>query len=464
MSDHARVERDSMGEVSVAAGALWGASTQRAVQNFQLSGQPMSPEIVQALAMIKAAAADANADLGVLDAPRAAAISTAARAVAGGAHADQFPVDRFQTGSGTSTNMNVNEVVAALAADAAGLGVHPNDHVNASQSSNDTFPTAIHLAVLQLMRDQLIPDLQGLEDALLIKGRDWANVIKPGRTHLMDAAPVTLGLEFEGFAGQVRDGISRLEASVPRLLEVPLGGTAVGTGLNAPAGFAARVRAAIAEDTGVPLTSPTSPMAAQSSRDALVELSGALRTLALSLVKICNDVRWMGSGPHAGLAEITLPAVQPGSSIMPGKVNPVVPESVVQACFQVVGLDVAIAMGATASNFQLNTAMPLMGCNLVDQIRLLSGSAVALLRMVPQITTDPARLRAAAESSPALATSLNLLVGYDAAAAVVKDAETRGVSIRQAAASLVEKGVVTAEQLDEALDLDRMIGWPGPTG
>jgi fumarate hydratase class II len=464
MSEQRRTERDALGEISVSSDALWGASTQRAVQNFQLSGRPVSPEIVQALAAIKAAAAAANHELGVLDTPRAEAIITAARSVASGLHADQFPVDRFQTGSGTSTNMNVNEVVASLARAASGLDIHPNDHVNASQSSNDTFPTAIHLAVLMVMRDQLVPDLQGLEDALLVKSREWAFVVKPGRTHLMDAAPVTLGQELDGFAGLVRSAIGRIEGVVPQLLEVPLGGTAVGTGLNAPPGFADRVRAELADATGIVLVAPASPMAAQSSRDALVELSGALRTLALSMHKICNDLRWMGSGPMAGLGEITLPALQPGSSIMPGKVNPVVPEAVMQACFQVVGLDAAIAMGATASNFQLNTAMPLMGCNLVDQLQLLSSSAVALLRLIPEITADPSRLRAAAESSPAVATSLNLLVGYDAAASVVKDAAARGVSIREAAAALVAQGLITAEQLDDAWDLDRMAGGPSHTG
>lgn len=445
-----------MGEVNVPAGAFWGASTQRAVHNFSISGQPVSSEIIHALAVIKSAAADSNAELGVIDRSIADAIITAADAVASGHHDDQFPVDRFQTGSGTSTNMNVNEVVAHLASDASGADVHPNDHVNASQSSNDTFPTAIHLAVALLLRDALVPNLQGLEDALLVRSREWADVVKPGRTHLMDAAPVTLGQEFDGFAGQVRDGISRVESAVPRLLEVPLGGTAVGTGLNAPAGFAEQTLAGVTQRTAIALTAPRSQMAAQSARDALVEESSVLRGIALSLVKICNDLRWMGSGPHTGLAEITLPAVQPGSSIMPGKVNPVVPEAVIQACMHVVGLDAAVAFGATTSAFQLNTAMPLIGCNVVDSARLIAGSAEALLHLVPGITTDPARLRMSAESSPAIATSLNLLVGYDAAASVVKDAAARGVTIREAAQSLIDAGRVTADELDTALDVDRL--------
>ncbi|HUV48074.1 MAG TPA: class II fumarate hydratase [Actinomycetes bacterium] len=455
-NDETRTERDSMGEVHVAADARWGASTQRAIQNFRLSGRPVAPEIVHALAMIKAAAATSNAALGVIDPALAAAIASAADEVAAGRHDDQFPVDRYQTGSGTSTNMNVNEVVAHRARETSGLDIHPNDHVNASQSSNDTFPTAIHLAVALLLRDQVIPNLQGLEDALLVRSHEWHDVVKPGRTHLMDAAPVTLGQEFNGFAGQVRHSIDRIDSAVPRLLEVPLGGTAVGTGLNAPAGFAEQTRQEIADRTGIALAAPSSPMAAQSARDALVEISASLRGVALALMKICNDLRWMGSGPHAGLAEIRLPAVQPGSSIMPGKVNPVIPEAVVQACCQVAGLDAAIVMGASTSAFQLNTAMPLIGCNVVDQSHLIGASAEALLHLVPGITADPAKLRRSAESSPAVATSLNLLVGYDTATAVVKEAETHGLTIRAAAQRLVDDGLVSAHDLEAALDIDQL--------
>ncbi|MCZ3388238.1 MAG: class II fumarate hydratase [Actinomycetia bacterium] len=455
-SQPGRTEHDSLGDIEVPAAALWGASTQRAVHNFQISGERVSPEIVHALASIKAAAAETNARLRVIEPPTAEAIVAAAEQVASGRHDDQFPVDRFQTGSGTSTNMNVNEVVAHLASAASGLNVHPNDHVNASQSSNDTFPTAIHLAVALLLRDTLIPNLQGLEDALLICSRQWADAVKPGRTHLMDAAPVTLGQEFGGYAGQVRQGINRIESAVPRLLEVPLGGTAVGTGLNAPPEFAEHVMAGIADRTGIVLAKPGSAMEAQSNRDTLLEVSGVLRGIAISLMKICNDLRWMGSGPHSGLAEITLPTIQPGSSIMPGKVNPVIPEAVIQACCQVVGLDAAVTMGASTSAFQLNTAMPLIGCNVVDAVHLLAQSAEALLQHVPGITTDPDRLRASAESSPAIATSLNLLVGYDAAAAIVKDAATRGVTIRVAAQQLVDDGLVTAADLDATLDVDRL--------
>ena len=458
MSDDHRTEHDTMGEVRVPAEAAWGASTQRAVVNFRISGRPLPHELVRAIAVVKASAAEANAELGVLDRAIADAIVTAADAIAAGAHADQFPVDRYQTGSGTSANMNVNEVIAHLARETSGLTVHPNDQVNASQSSNDVFPTAIHLAVAQLLRDQVIPDLQGLLDAFALKAREWDDVVKPGRTHLMDAAPVTLGQEFDGYAGQIAHAIARVESSVPRLLEVPLGGTAVGTGLNAPEGFVDLALRAIERRTAIALTVPASRFEAQANRDALVDVSGALRGVAVSLVKICNDLRWMASGPHTGLAEIALPAVQPGSSIMPGKVNPVVPEAVIQACCQIVGLDAAVTMGATTSSFELNTAMPLIGCNLIEQCQLLGGSAAALIQMVPGITADAARLRHAAESSPAVATSLNLLVGYEVAAAVVKDAVARGITIREAAQSLVETGRVTPEQLDEALDVARMAG------
>ncbi|HEX5017221.1 MAG TPA: class II fumarate hydratase, partial [Actinomycetes bacterium] len=386
-SGETRIEHDTMGEIRVPADALWGASTARAVQNFQISGRPLPHEVIVALATIKAAAAEANRKIGVLDADVADAIAKAADEVAAGAHADQFPIDRFQTGSGTSANMNVNEVIATLASRASGLSIHPNDHVNASQSSNDTFPTALHLAIAQLLRDQLIPDLQGLLDACAIKAREWADVVKTGRTHLMDAAPVTLGQEFDGYAGQVTTAIARIESAVPRLLEVPLGGTAVGTGLNAPDDFTERTLAAIEKRTAIKLTAPRSRFEAQSNRESLVEGSAAMRGLALSLVKICNDLRWMGSGPLTGLGEITLPAVQPGSSIMPGKVNPVIPEAVIQACCHVVGLDAAVAMGATTSVFQLNTAMPLMGSNTIEEVQLLSACASALLRMIPSITT-----------------------------------------------------------------------------
>ncbi|MFL6180836.1 MAG: lyase family protein [Actinomycetes bacterium] len=456
MSGDQRTERDTMGEMDVPAEALWGASTQRAVQNFQISGQPIAPEIIRSLATVKASAAEANASLSALDPDVARAIASAADAIASGQHADQFPIDRFQTGSGTSTNMNMNEVVAHVASAESGLSIHPNDHVNASQSSNDIFPTALHLAVAQLMRDQLVPDLLGLVDAFTLKSREWRDVVKSGRTHLMDAAPVTLGQEFDGFAGQITHAIARVESAVPRILEVPLGGTAVGTELNAPRGFTEETLKAIERRTAIKLRRPSSRFESQSNRDALVETSGVMRGIALSLIKICNDLRWMGSGPHTGLAEITLPAVQPGSSIMPGKVNPVIPEAVIQACCQTVGLDAAIAMGATTSSFQLNTAMPLIGCNAVEQVRLLSASSAALLKMVPHITADVERLRRSAESSPAIATSLNLLVGYEEAAKVVKQAAAQGVTIREAAQRLVDEGRVTAAQLDEALDVNRL--------
>jgi fumarate hydratase class II len=351
--------------------------------------------------------------------------------------------------------MNVNEVIAHLASSSE-RSIHPNDDVNASQSSNDVFPTAIHLAVALLLRDVLGPAVADLIAALDERSAVWADVVKPGRTHLMDAAPVTLGQEFDGFAGQLRQGVRRITAALPRLLEVPLGGTAVGTGLNAPTGFADAVLADIASQTGVTLLAPTSRMEAQSNRDALVEASGVLRTMALSLVKICNDLRWMNSGPHAGLAEISLPAIQPGSSIMPGKVNPVIPEAVIQACYHVVGLDAAVALGATTSAFQLNTAMPLMGCNVVDEVRLLAASVSSLAQAVSGISINADSLAKSAERSPAVATSLNLLVGYERAARVVKDAAQRGITIREAAMTLVRDGSITEHQLDDALDVNRL--------
>jgi fumarate hydratase class II len=444
-----------MGDIEVPFGAMWGASTQRAINNFGISGSPVSTEIIRSLALIKASAAKANAELGVIEETTARAIASGAMSIWAGGHAEQFPVDRFQTGSGTSTNMNVNEVIAHLASSSE-RSIHPNDDVNCSQSSNDVFPTAIHLAVALLLRDVLGPAVADLIAALDESSAAWADVVKPGRTHLMDAAPVTLGQEFDGFAGQLRQGVHRITAALPRLLEVPLGGTAVGTGLNAPAGFADAVLAEVASQTGVTLTAPTSRMEAQSNRDALVETSGVLRTIALSLVKICNDLRWMNSGPHAGLAEISLPAIQPGSSIMPGKVNPVIPEAVIQACYHVVGLDAAVALGATTSAFQLNTAMPLMGCNVADEVRLLAASANSLAQAVSGISINADSLAASAERSPAVATSLNLLVGYERAAQVVKDAAQRGITIREAAMTLVRDGSITEDQLNEALDVNRL--------
>jgi fumarate hydratase class II len=342
-----RIERDSMGEVEVPAEALWRAKTQRAVQNFPISGRGLEPAQIKALAQIKGAAALVNGELGVIDADVAQAIATAAAHVAEGGYDDQFPVDVFQTGSGTSSNMNTNEVIATLAGRELGRDVHPNDHVNASQSSNDVFPTSIHLAATQFVVEDLIPSLKQLAGALEEKAAEFETVVKAGRTHLMDATPVTLGQEFGGYAAQVRYGVERLESVLPRLAELPLGGTAVGTGINTPLGFADRVIGKLRESTGLPLTEARNHFEAQGARDALVETSGQLRTVAVGLYKIANDVRWMGSGPRAGLRELRIPDLQPGSSIMPGKVNPVVAEAMRQVCAQVIGNDAAVAFAGS---------------------------------------------------------------------------------------------------------------------
>jgi len=452
-----RIERDSMGEVEVPLDAKWGASTQRAVNNFPIGGGPIPAELIHALGLIKAAAARSNVDVGVVEQGMGEAIALVSEDVAAGTHDDQFPVDVFQTGSGTSSNTNVNEVIAQLASERLGHAIHPNDHVNASQSSNDVFPTAIHVAAALMVVHELRPALDVLRKELHAKGEQFKDFVKPGRTHLMDAAPLTLGSEFFGYAGQVALAIERLDSSMPRLLELPLGGTAVGTGLNAPAGFSEGAIRRLSSETGLDFRRARYPFEAQSARDALVEVSGQLRTIAVSLMKICNDLRWMGSGPHAGLAEIQLPSLQPGSSIMPGKVNPVIPEAVVQVCARTIGNDTAITVAATTSAFELNTAMPLIADSLLQSIRLLSNASRALAeKTISGITADRQSLRASAESSPAIATSLNTLVGYDAASRVVKQALSDGTSIREAAQSLIDEKLVTETQLDEALDVDRL--------
>ena len=446
-----RVERDSMGEIRIPAGARWGAATQRAVENFPVSGQPVEAALVRALALVKAEAALENARLGVVDDDMAAAIAAAASEVADGAHGDQFPVDVFQTGSGTSSNMNVNEVVAGLAADRLGRPVHPNDHVNASQSTNDVFPTAIHVAAALSVSRDLLPSLALLGGALRAKQDQFADVVKSGRTHLMDATPVTLGQEFGGWATAVEIGRERLLGCLPRLAEVPLGGTAVGTGINAPDGFAAGVIARLADRTGLPLTEARDHFEAQGGRDALVEASGVLRTIAVSLFKLANDLRWMSSGPRTGLAEIRLPDLQPGSSIMPGKVNPVIPEAVVQVVAQVVGNDAAVAFAGASGNFELNVMMPVMARNLLESIRLLaSASRLLASSCVAGIEADVDRCRAYAESSPSLGTALNRFIGYEKAAEVVKESTATGRPIRDL---VVERGWMSHEELDRALDV-----------
>jgi fumarate hydratase class II len=454
-----RIEHDSMGEVRVPRDAKWRAQTQRAVENFPVSGATLERSHIEALARIKSAAAKVNAELGVLDRDVADAIAAAADEVARGDWDDHFPIDVFQTGSGTSSNMNTNEVVATLATERLGRDVHPNDHVNASQSSNDVFPSSIHVAATAAVVRDLIPALRHLETALSAKAQEFATVVKSGRTHLMDATPVTLGQEFGGYAAQVRLGIERLEATLPRVAELPLGGTAVGTGINTPAGFAARVIEEVAAATGLPLTEARDHFEAQGSRDGLVELSGQLRTIAVSLNKVSNDIRWMGSGPRTGLAEIALPDLQPGSSIMPGKVNPVIPEAVCMVCAQVIGNDAAIAFGGAAGSFELNVMLPMLARNVLESVRLLANvSRLFADRCIDGITADVERCREYAESSPSVVTPLNRYIGYEAAAKVAKKSLAERKTIRQVVLEegYVERGDLTEQQLDESLDVLRM--------
>ena len=454
-----RVERDTMGEVRVPKDALWRAQTQRAVENFPISGRGLESAHIKALAQIKGAAAQVNASLGVLDEDLAKAIMTAAAHVADGGYDDQFPIDVFQTGSGTSSNMNTNEVIATLASRELGRPVHPNDHVNASQSSNDVFPSAIHLAATEAITSNLIPALDHLAAALRAKSADFAEIVKSGRTHLMDATPVTLGQEFSGYTAQVQFGIDRLTDTLPRLAELPLGGTAVGTGVNTPPGFAAAVISSLKEMTGLPLSEARNHFEAQGARDALVEASGQLRVVAVGLYKIVNDIRWMGSGPRAGLRELRLPDLQPGSSIMPGKVNPVVPESVRQVCAQVIGNDAAVAFAGTQGDFELNVMLPVMARNLLESIRLLAAAARMLAdRCVAGLAANADIARGYAEGSPSIVTPLNRILGYDEAAAIAKQALAEDKSIRDVVIERghVSSGKLTEEQLNEALDVLRM--------
>jgi fumarate hydratase, class II len=460
-----RVEHDSMGEVEVPAEALWGAQTQRAIGNFPISGERIGRDLIGALGCIKGAAARVNAELGVIDTDMADAIHDAAADVARGRYDDEFPLDVFQTGSGTSSNMNANEVIATLATRALGRSVHPNDHVNASQSSNDVFPSAIHLAAVRLFVLELIPVLEHLAEVLEAKAAEFAAVVKVGRTHLMDAVPVTLGQEFGGYAAAVRQGAERIVAILPRLGELPLGGTAVGTGLNAPPGFAAGTISRLARSMKLPLSEARNHFEAAGGRDALVEASGVLRVLAVSLYKICNDLRWMGSGPRAGLGEIAIPDLQPGSSIMPGKVNPVICEAVCQVCAQVMGNDAAVAFGGAAGNFELNVMMPVIARNLLSSARLLT-AVIPLLadRCVSGITAFAGNMRRAAESSPVIVTALNRYLGYEAAAQVAHEALESGQTIRSVVISRghVDRGEISLEQLDAALDVLAMTGERAP--
>ncbi|MFE2345771.1 class II fumarate hydratase [Kitasatospora cineracea] len=454
-----RTEHDSMGEVRVPAAAKWRAQTQRAVENFPVSGQRLERAHIAALARIKAAAATVNAGLGVLDGETAAAIRSAAEEVAEGRWDDQFPVDVFQTGSGTSSNMNANEVIATLAAERLGRPVHPNDQVNASQSSNDVFPSSIHVAATGAVLHELVPALEHLARALEAKSAEFAGVVKSGRTHLMDATPVTLGQEFGGYAAQVRYGVERLRATLPRVAELPLGGTAVGTGINTPPGFSAAVIAEVARATGLPLTEARDHFEAQGARDGLVELSGQLRTIAAGFTKIANDLRWMGSGPRTGLAEINLPDLQPGSSIMPGKVNPVLPEVVLMVAAQVIGNDTTVTVAGASGNFELNVMLPVIARNVLESVRLLTTSARLLAdRTVDGITANAERTREYAESSPSVVTPLNRYLGYEEAAKVAKQSLAERRTIRQVVLDrgYVERGLLTEAQLDEALDVLRM--------
>jgi fumarate hydratase class II len=451
-----RIEHDTMGEVRVPAAALYGAQTQRAVENFPISGDSLDPAQLVALARIKKAAALANKQLGTLDGAIADAIAGAADEVIGGGAADQFPIDVYQTGSGTSTNMNMNEVLATLASRALGSPVHPNDHVNASQSSNDVFPTSVHVAVTQELLNDLIPALDYLAVALEAKAELWKGAVKSGRTHLMDATPVTLGQEFGGYARQIRLGIERVQAVVPHVAEVPLGGTAVGTGINTPVGFPQKVLELLVTETGLPITEAVDHFEAQANRDALVEASGALRTIAVSLTKINNDLRWMGSGPNTGLGELHIPDLQPGSSIMPGKVNPVIPEATLMVCARVIGNDATIAWAGASGAFELNVAIPVMGTALLESIRLLANTMRVLAdKTIDGLEANLDRAAAFAGMSPSIVTPLNKLIGYEAAAKIAKHSVAKGITVREAVVDLgyVSRGEITEEQLDEKLDL-----------
>ncbi|MDO7881270.1 class II fumarate hydratase [Protaetiibacter sp. WY-16] len=454
-----RIEHDTMGEVRVPASALYGAQTQRAVENFPISGSGLEPAQIIALARIKRAAAIVNGEFGIIDAGIAQAIVGAADRIIAGEFHDQFPIDTYQTGSGTSSNMNMNEVLAHLASESLGSAVHPNDHVNASQSSNDVFPTSVHIAVTSALLNDLIPSLEHLAVALEAKAELWKTAVKSGRTHLMDATPVTLGQEFAGYARQIRLGIERIRSSVPRVAEVPLGGTATGTGINTPLGFPQRVIEVLAADSELPITEALDHFEAQGARDGLVEASGALRVIAVSLIKICNDLRWMGSGPNTGLGELHIPDLQPGSSIMPGKVNPVVPEAVLMVCFRVIGNDATIAWGGASGSFELNVAIPVMGTALLESIRLLASSTVVLAdKTVVGLEANLERAKAFAESSPSIVTPLNKIIGYESAAKIAKHSVAKGITVREAVIDLgfVERGEVTLEQLDTALDVMSM--------
>ncbi|PAT04794.1 aspartate ammonia-lyase [Corynebacterium sp. NML 150383] len=451
-----RIEHDTMGEVKVPVDALWRAQTQRAVENFPISGRGLEDQQIRALGLLKAACAQVNKDLGKLDAEKADAIIAAAQEIADGKHNDQFPIDVFQTGSGTSSNMNTNEVIASIAK-ANGVEVHPNDDVNMGQSSNDTFPTATHVAATEAAVQDLVPGLEVLQKSLAAKADEWHEVVKSGRTHLMDATPVTLGQEFSGYARQIELGIQRVQGTVERLGELAIGGTAVGTGINTPAEFGGKVTEELKKLTGVDaLSEAANHFEAQANRDALVEFSGAMRSVAVSFYKIANDIRLMGSGPLAGFGEIHLPDLQPGSSIMPGKVNPVLCETATQVSAQVIGNDAAIAFGGTQGQFELNVFIPMMARNVLESSRLLANTARQFAtKLVDGIEPDVERMRGLAESSPSIVTPLNSAIGYENAAKVAKHAIKEGITIRQAVIDLgfVDGEKLTEEELDKRLDV-----------
>ncbi|MCX2954418.1 class II fumarate hydratase [Lentzea sp. NEAU-D7] len=453
-----RVEHDTMGEVRVPIDALWRAQTQRAVENFPISGRGLERAQIRALGLLKAAAARVNARLGVLDEDLASAIAAAADEVAAGQWDAHFPVDVFQTGSGTSSNMNANEVIATLATRALGRDVHPNDHVNASQSSNDTFPTTLRVAATEAVVTDVIPSLEHLLGVLESRAAEWSDLVKSGRTHLMDAVPITLGQEAGAWAAQVRYSVERLRSSIPRLAELPIGGTAVGSGLNAPEGFGAAVSAELAKTTDLPLVEARDHFEAQATQDGVVEISGQLRASAVALFKIANDLRWLGSGPRTGLGELALPDLQPGSSIMPGKVNPVISEATMMVVAQVIGNDATVAFAGSQGNFQLNVMLPVIARNVLESSRLLAAVARLLADKV-LLNTEPqvARMSEYAESSPSIVTPLNRYIGYEEAASIAKQSLKERKTIREV---VLERGHVpgklTEEQLDAALDVLHM--------
>ena len=457
MSERHRIEKDSLGEVLVPEGALYGAQTQRALENFKISGQPFPRRFLQALGLVKEAAALTNGELGALDASVARVIALAAREVAKGDWDDQFPVDMYQTGSGTSTNMNANEVIAHLANQALGgegPRVHPNDHVNFGQSSNDVIPTALYVAARMAMEEDLIPALQGLLAALREKAGGFDGIVKSGRTHLMDATPVRLGQEFGGYARQVELGIQRVRVASEEMAELALGGTATGTGINTRPGFAEKAIAYISAATGLTFREAENHFEAQGAKDAGVSASGALNTLAASLMKIADDIRWMASGPTSGIHEISLPAVQPGSSIMPGKVNPVMAEALMMVAARVMGNHTTVTIAGSRGNFELNVMMPVLTQSLLESISLLSNGITAFTeRCVVGIGANPRRCRELLERNPAIATALNLRIGYDRAADVAKEAARDGVSVREV---VLRHGLIPENELDEALDVKGM--------